>query len=106
MSRKLGKPDYYILTANDLLTGDIVYWSSGNDWARHFYEAQVGHEPNSETTLMELGKHEESRNTVVGAYVIGVEKTPSNGFQPLALRERRRLFGPGVLGQASIQIAA
>jgi len=81
-----------VLTANDLLTGAIVYWT-GAEWARSIAFAKRATGAEAQETLEAAGKAEEAANTVVGAYLMALD--PVSGT-PIELRERQRLAGPSI----------
>jgi hypothetical protein len=81
-----------VLTANDLLTGDVVFWT-GIGWSRAIGEAvRITGEEECEA-LAAIGRCEEAENRVVGAYLVVLD--PVTGA-PVELRERRRLAGPSI----------
>ena len=78
-----------VLTANEILTGAIVYWT-GDDWTTDIAAAlRVG--PDAHAPLEEAGRREEAANRVVGAYLMALDAETG---EPVLLRERRRLAGP------------
>lgn len=81
-----------VLTANDLVTGAIVYWT-GADWAKSIAFAKRATGEGAQATLETAGKAEEAANIVVGAYLMALD--PVSGT-PLELRERQRLAGPSI----------
>jgi hypothetical protein len=78
------------LTANDLLTGEAVFWSDGR-WVRRFADAQLFDGDSAETALA----------TAVAQpgwagdppYLIDLQETPE-GPAPVSYRERLRALGP------------
>ena len=79
-----------VLTANDLLTGLIVYWT-GTAWSRHFDEAQRGSGAEARATFEAIGQKAEAANEIVGPYLVVLDEA---GASPIALRERQRHAGP------------
>lgn len=80
-----------ILTANEMLTGAIVYWT-GTAWSTEFTAAQrVG--PDGRADLEAVAQAEEGANRVIGAYLMALD--PVTGV-PVALRERQRMGGPSI----------
>ena len=77
------------LTANDLLTGDTVFWSHGA-WVEQFAEAEIFEGEGAEEAL---AMAEEQITTVVSPYLFDVQETPQ-GLAPVAYRERVRALGP------------
>lgn len=87
------KPDSLprILNANDLATGDVVYWS-GSGWTRHIAEAETITDNDAAEAL---GKTEMAARRVVDVYP--VEVNFENGVPvPARYRERVRSLGPSV----------
>ncbi|UOM34694.1 DUF2849 domain-containing protein [Acuticoccus sp. I52.16.1] len=78
-----------VLTANEILTGAIVYWT-GSDWSTDIETAERAG-PDARAPLEDVGRREEAANRVVGAYLMALD--PVTG-EPVLLRERRRLSGP------------
>ena len=78
-----------ILTGNDLVTGDVVWWT-GSDWARHVSEA-VDVDNHGEA----IGAREEAERRVNAPYVIDAEATPQ-GPRPAHIKDRIRATGPTV----------
>lgn len=87
MARKPQGPA--LLTANDLLSGVIVYWT-GTGWSRDIDAATRANTDEARMALEAAGRAAEDANTVVGAYLITLDASGA----PAALRERRRLAGP------------
>lgn len=80
-----------ILNANDLPTGDVVYWD-GNGWVRDIRRAALI----DDTAIADtVGAAEVAARRVVEPYVIDVALTEA-GPRPLKTRERVRSLGPSV----------
>ncbi len=80
-----------ILNANDLATGDVVYWT-GTNWTRHIAEAETIADNDAAEAL---GKVEMAARRVVDVYP--VEVTFENNVPvPARYRERVRSLGPSV----------
>ena len=77
------------LTANDLLTGDTVFWSQGR-WVEQFADAEIF---DGEAADQALAQAEKQTTTVVSPYLFDVQETPQ-GLAPVAYRERVRALGP------------
>ncbi|XWN33312.1 MAG: DUF2849 domain-containing protein [Devosia sp.] len=80
-----------ILTANDLLSGAIVFWT-GHDWSTDQGNA-VRANPADRDTLTAVGTREEAENRVVGADLVALDAATGT---PVHLRERQRLGGPSI----------
>jgi tartrate dehydratase beta subunit/fumarate hydratase class I family protein len=80
----------FVLNANDLPTGDVVYWS-GQGWTRDIAKAVLVEEAEADA----LGKAAIAARLVVDAY--RVEVTVGNkGPWPTRYREKVRAAGPSV----------
>ena len=77
------------LTANDLLTGDTVFWAHGQ-WVEYFGDAEILAGEDAERALH---RAEAEVTRVVAPYLFDVEETPL-GPAPVAYRERLRALGP------------
>ena len=78
-----------ILTGNDLVTGDVVWWT-GEGWSRHVEHA-VDVDNQGEAILA----REEAARRVNASYVIQAEMT-DKGPRPLHIKDRIRAIGPTV----------
>ena len=90
MSRKKGPQ---ILTANDLLSGDIVYWT-GSRWSRVHSEAHVFDE--KEEAEGALAEAEDDEATVVSAFLAVVALDTNGRPVPGHYRDRIRATGPTI----------
>ncbi len=79
----------YALSANDLLSGAQVFWSTNGGWSTSFDQALFSQQSQA---LEPLGTAEEAANRVVGAALIPVDANR----RPIALRDQRRLQGVSV----------
>jgi hypothetical protein len=77
------------LTANDLRTGDTVFWSEGA-WVEQFADAEIFEGEDADRALAIA---ETQTTTVVAPYLFDVQETPE-GVAPVAYRERVRALGP------------
>lgn len=105
MARKAQKPDCYILTANDLISGDIVYWGQNEAWTKQFSNSLSILTEEDKDKLEQIGKQEENNNIVVGAYIISLQKQADGRLYPLALREQHRIQGPSIEYAPQLQLA-
>jgi hypothetical protein len=79
-----------VLTANDLTTGEVVFWNGGR-WAVRFHD---GDRFEGETDAAPALAQAEAQPTVVVApYLIDVEQVDGH-WVPTAFRERLRALGP------------
>jgi len=89
-----------ILTANNLLTGGVVYLTSQDSWSSFISQAQVSDDLGKIKGLEMAGLRAESEQIVVGSYL--VEVAIENGIpQPIRFRERLRVSGPSVRSEFS-----
>jgi len=80
-----------VITANDLLEGDVIYFTTANTWTRHLSEAElITDEAESQLRLLEA---EKQNLTIVGAYLADA-KAGENGPEPTHFREDFRRTGP------------
>lgn len=78
-----------LLTGNDLVTGDVTWWT-GTGWSRHVEDAvDVGTEGDR------LAQSEEAARRVNVPYVIDAIAT-ANGPRPAHIKDRVRALGPTV----------
>ena len=78
-----------LVTGNDLLSGDVVWWT-GRDWSRHVEEAaDAGAEGE------QVAKREEAALRVNVPYVIDATPGP-DGPVPAHIKDRIRARGPTV----------
>jgi hypothetical protein len=80
-----------IVTANDLLEGDVVYLTADDGWSRHMAEAELLDEEAHAT--IRLLDAERQNDIVVGAYLADAKAGP-NGPEPVHFREAFRARGP------------
>lgn len=79
-----------LLTGNDLLTGDVVWWD-GRNWSRRLADAAGLDRQTGEQLLTA----EQAGARINDLALIDVELV-DGGWRPLRIRERIRGFGPTV----------
>lgn len=79
-----------IVSANDLLVGDVVYLTSGETWTREITDAAVAETKAEAEGLLTAATAQQDR--VVGPYLVDIEL--GGRPQPLHFRERYRDMGP------------
>ncbi|WP_293573484.1 DUF2849 domain-containing protein [Phaeobacter sp.] len=80
-----------IITANDLLEGDVIYYTAADTWTRNMSEAElIEDEAVSQLRLLEAQK---DALTVVGIYLTDA-KAGEAGPEPTHFREDFRRTGP------------
>ncbi|MGR3803508.1 DUF2849 domain-containing protein [Marinibacterium profundimaris] len=80
-----------VVTANDLLEGDVVYLAEDGSWTRILSEAALLTE--EEHAKARLAEAETQPEKVVGAYLTDM-KAGKNGPEPVHFREDFRRTGP------------
>ncbi|MSO69035.1 MAG: DUF2849 domain-containing protein [Alphaproteobacteria bacterium] len=85
----------YILTANDLLEGDVVFWS-GAGWARDHRAAQIARNADETTALDAIGAAEKAARRIIDPYRVEVTLGADGTPVPVRFRERLRTLGPTV----------
>ncbi len=80
-----------VVTANDLLTGEVVYLTADDRWSPHHHEAELI-EDEAEAQLRLLAA-EARVAEVVGAYLADARRGPC-GPEPVHFREVFRTRGP------------
>lgn len=78
-----------ILTGNDLVSGDVIWWA-GDGWSR-----QVGDSADVGDHGGDLARTEEAALRVVGAYVIDATVS-DDGVRPAHIKDRIRALVPTV----------
>ena len=80
-----------IVSANDLLDGDVVYLEPGGSWTRHLSEAAVAKDEGAADRLLALG---DQPSKVVGPYLVDVALGERAAPMPMHFREKFRDLGP------------
>lgn len=80
-----------VVTANDLLEGDVIYLTASNDWTRELREAElIVDEAEAQLRLLEA---QSQPKIAVGAYLADA-KAGEHGPEPVHFREDFRRTGP------------
>lgn len=82
-----------VLTANDFLSGAVVYWSQ-QGWRHDLVDADVFTDPDKADEV--LAKAVARPQEIVGAYLIAVEGQ-SGQWRPTHIRESIRAQGPSIV---------
>ena len=85
-----------ILTANDVRSGDIVFWTADQSWSASIEDALIGYGKDETDQLTAIGEQAEAANTVVGAYLVALKPEETTARIPVKMREVRRLAGPSI----------
>lgn len=83
-----------IVSANDLMDGDVVYLTAQDTWSRLITEAAIAQDEAAADTL--LAKGEERQDLIVGAYLLDVAISGNGAPSPTHFREKYRLNGPSI----------
>lgn len=81
-----------IVTANDLVLGDAVYWTAQGDWSRSIKDALIGE--TEEMAKAILAEAAMQQHIIVGAYLMDVETEQGGKPVPIHFREVFRTRGP------------
>ena len=80
-----------IVTASDLLDGDVIYQTVDDQWSRHLKDAEIiTDEAHGDVRLLDA---ERQKGIIVGAYLVDVA-IGDNGPEPMHFREEFRRTGP------------
>lgn len=81
-----------IVSANDLMEGDVVYFAREGGWTRSLAEAAVAETEARAEALLASAAAEQ--HVVVGPYLADVALTPGAAPEPIHYREVFRTRGP------------
>lgn len=79
-------------TGNDLLMGDVVYFTPAGDWSREIGDAALAASPEAAETL--LARASAFPNAVVGVYLVDAAIDDRGRAAPAHFREVFRTRGP------------
>ncbi len=80
-----------VLTANDLIEGDVVYRSKDSQWVRDISQAHVFHDQETADAALEATANE--AHIIVGAYLFDAQEIDGKAV-PTHFREDFRAKGP------------
>ncbi|KPD12474.1 DUF2849 domain-containing protein [Phaeobacter sp. 11ANDIMAR09] len=80
-----------VITANDLLEGDVIYFTAEDTWTRELSEAELI--TDEAVAPLRLLDAEKQNIKIVGAYLADAQAGP-NGPEPTHFREDFRRKGP------------
>jgi len=83
-----------VVTANDLLTGDVVYAIAGCQWSRNINDALILNEEQAVNCTLEQAQRQSL--VIVEPYSVSVEVDVYGNVVPLHYREQIRVNGPNV----------
>ncbi|WP_296576447.1 DUF2849 domain-containing protein [Phreatobacter sp.] len=84
-----------ILLANDLLDGDVVFWTE-RGWSIDPAEALVARDETAAVRLQEVAAAALARGAVVDAYLVDVALREDGLPVPNHFRERFKIAGPSI----------
>lgn len=94
-TRKKAKDGLYVITANELLSGDVVFRNANGGWSAGIDAARVLDTPDKAFVELAEAQKDERANIVIAAAL--VEVTVAEGaIRPVHIRERIRALGPTV----------
>jgi hypothetical protein len=85
-------PALQVITANDLLSGDVVYLATNGHWQRPLQGAVVADTADEANRLLAIATPQEA--LVVGPYLAEVTRDAAGRLAPVHYRERIRTLGP------------
>lgn len=89
----MSKPTKYVVSANDLFDGDVVYLTSNGTWTRALNDAAVAGNDVAADALLEIANRQPE--SVIGPYLISINQAPDN-ITPNHIREKLRSGGPSI----------
>lgn len=81
-----------VVTANDLLEGDVIYYTLDQKWSRSLSDAAILTEQDEANSLLAIAEKEIS--VIVGAYLANVNIDSAGKPVPAHFREEFRTKGP------------
>lgn len=81
-----------VLTANDLLDGDVVYLAPDGGWTRRFGAARLFEDEDEASRCLASAQAQEQ--VVIGPYLADAVPGGNRGPQPVHFREAFRATGP------------
>ena len=87
--KQLDKNEAYLVTANDLLEGDAIFYQGGDAWSGDIKDAALFFDLQEAEQAAATANHKQA-SQIVGAYVIAATQDKS----PVKNREALRTTGP------------
>ena len=81
-----------VVTANDLLEGDVIYLTGSGEWSRHHSDAELHEDEGSANEALARAKAQADR--LVGAYLADARRGEDGKPEPVHFREAFRTRGP------------
>ncbi|KAB0681460.1 DUF2849 domain-containing protein [Aureimonas leprariae] len=91
-----GPPLPVVLSANDLLEGDVVFLAHGGGWTRDPAAARVAHEQDTADAMLAEAQGDFRANRIVDPYLVPVRVEANGMAVALHFREAIRQKGPTV----------
>ncbi len=82
-----------VVTANDLMSGHVVYMTAKGSWTSDHCEATVAFDAAAADALVEKAHADDER--IIGPYLVAVSLDDIGRPHPIHLREILRTRGPG-----------
>ena len=89
-----GPPLPVVLSANDLLEGDVVFLSRNGGWTRDPAGARIADDPETATAMEADAARDFKANRIVDPYLVPVRVEPNGMAVALHFREAIRQKGP------------
>jgi hypothetical protein len=102
MNDRIDDCSEYVVTANELLSGDTVFRAPGRKWTRSIDEAEVLVCQDSGFVALGYAEADVRSNKVMGLYLVEVSRQTGH-VRPVHIRERIRALGPTVRGDLSLK---
>jgi hypothetical protein len=84
-----------MLTANNLRSGDVLYWKGG-DWVEQLDQGDIFTDPKDAGAALVAAQAFVTGNKVVAPYLFEVIRQPDGSIRPAKEREIIRGLGPSV----------
>jgi hypothetical protein len=81
-----------VLSANNLIEGDVIYWNENGDWVSAFEDALYLDSEKLARHVLALANKQ--LNDIVGPYLADAELGPDDKPKPAHFREAFRTTGP------------
>ena len=85
----------HIISANDLIEGDVVYLTAQKDWSGNILDAHVVEDKDQLEEFNQIGQEAIKNNQVIDAHAVPVT-VEDNIIIPRHIKERIRAKGPSI----------
>lgn len=96
---------FQAVTANRLLDGEVVYFTSDGRWTTDLAGAVIADGKDAVEAILALALKDDYDQEVLDVYAFEVYEQPSGGYTPASVRESIRAVGPTIrpdLGKQSV----